>query len=561
MIRQNRLILHIVMLSVLVLSALFFSSCRADGVASITVSGKNEIRVGEFEYSDYTVEVMYDSGDKEQVALTKEMLSAEDNLKFFKSGEQTLTVNYEGLTCELHLNVCLYEFTDLQFDDISTVYTGEEVTAEVFPNYPAGTTVYYPNGNTFVNAGTYDVTAIVSRDNYVTEKLHAKVKIEQAEYDLSAVRFPDMTVEYDGKSHTAEIAGTLPTGVTVSYPDSNNRQTNAGEYTVTARFVSSDQNYKPISDMTAKLTISPKKYDTTDLTFSDETLTYDGSEHTLSVVNCPAGVTVSYKISKYDDTTENYVALPDTVTVTDAGIYQYEAIFTSNDSNYETLPTMTAVLNIEKAPYDLSGVHFDGCEVTYNGKPQTLTITYNGQSYPLNTLFDGENPTYAKLTDDLTVLLRGFEINDSLVMTDDERIADAVTDYGTYSCTIRIFCNKQNYTATETRTATLVINKADYDVSQVTLEQDLFTYDGNEKSVVVTGLQNDVDGKLKTEILYFDSQPEQDENNQYNNIKDATGKNVTGVTEKGEYYILVVATEQNGNYKSFAPICMLFTIS
>lgn len=79
----------------------------------------------------------------------------------------------------------------------------------------------------------------------------ATLTINKATIDMSGVKFENMTVKYDGKSHSIEVTG-LPDGVTVTYV--GNGQTEVGKYTVTAKFAVGE-NYEAIADMTAELTI------------------------------------------------------------------------------------------------------------------------------------------------------------------------------------------------------------------------------------------------------------------------------------------------------------------
>ena len=81
-------------------------------------------------------------------------------------------------------------------------------------------------------------------------------EITKAVYDMNGVAFADKTVTYNGKPWSLEIAGKLPTGVSVSY--TGNGQTEPGVYLVTATFAGDAENYKPIPAMTAKLTILEK---------------------------------------------------------------------------------------------------------------------------------------------------------------------------------------------------------------------------------------------------------------------------------------------------------------
>ncbi len=77
--------------------------------------------------------------------------------------------------------------------------------------------------------------------------------IDKATVDMSGVTFKNKTVKYDGFAHSLSISGVLPEGV-VSVEYSENSFTEPGVYTVTAVFTV-DDNYNPIPDMSAKLTI------------------------------------------------------------------------------------------------------------------------------------------------------------------------------------------------------------------------------------------------------------------------------------------------------------------
>ena len=91
----------------------------------------------------------------------------------------------------------------------------------------------------------------------------AKLTVKKATLDTNQVSFKGKTVTYDGTAHSIELTGTLPYGVSVSYD--GNGKTNAGNYTVTARFEYNAQNYEAISDMSATLVIKKAVYDMSDV--------------------------------------------------------------------------------------------------------------------------------------------------------------------------------------------------------------------------------------------------------------------------------------------------------
>jgi hypothetical protein len=72
---------------------------------------------------------------------------------------------------------------------------------------------------------------------------------------MSGVVFEDGTFTADGEPKSLVVSGNLPAGVKVAYE--GNGQTDAGSYTVTAKFTGDEVNYKPIADiMTATLIIT-----------------------------------------------------------------------------------------------------------------------------------------------------------------------------------------------------------------------------------------------------------------------------------------------------------------
>jgi hypothetical protein len=81
-------------------------------------------------------------------------------------------------------------------------YDGTEHVVEVVGDIPANAIVTYLGSNSFINAGTYDLSAVISCEGYVTAKLSTTVKIERARYDMSGVQFEAKEFVYDGISYT-----------------------------------------------------------------------------------------------------------------------------------------------------------------------------------------------------------------------------------------------------------------------------------------------------------------------------------------------------------------------
>ena len=171
-----------------------------------------------------------------------------------------LTVKGDGLTVEDTRVTATYSGEAFVFAPDGKVKdkNGVEVT-------PTKTEVVYKLDNEVVteikDAGTYTVTVkytMPTDGEYADYEPSFEVKytftVNKADFDMSGITFADKSFEYDGEAHSIEIEGELPEWITVSYD--GNGKTEAGEYTVTAKFSHSNGNYNAIEEMTAKLTIS-----------------------------------------------------------------------------------------------------------------------------------------------------------------------------------------------------------------------------------------------------------------------------------------------------------------
>lgn len=387
------------------------------------------------------------------------------------------------------------------FEDVETTYDGTEKTLAV-SNLPNGASVTYDKANTYTNAGEYTVTATIIQENHEDLQLTATLKINKAAYDMSGVVFADKAVTYNGESHSI-TATNLPNGVTVEY--TGNNQTNADEYTITATFTGDSANYEPIADKTATLTINKASvskpaqdstsfvyngneqtyqlaenslytisgnkqtnagnytatvslkdknnyqwndetatdlsyffnivkatYDMSAVVFADKTVTYNGESHSIFATGMPNGVSVSYENNNKINADE----------------YTITAIFTGDSTNYNAIENKTATLTINKATYDMSGISFVGNMVTYDGNVHSLAIT--------GTLPNGVTVSY--------------ENNNK-------------TNADTYTVIAKFTDTTGNYENPENKTATLIINKATYNMSGVVFADKTVTYNGNAYSI------------------------------------------------------------------------------
>ncbi|MCI2069023.1 MAG: MBG domain-containing protein [Bacilli bacterium] len=345
------------------------------------------------------------------------------------------TGNYSvpnDISIVMNISKATYDMSGVTFDNVSYVYDGNEKAITVAGTLPDGVTVSY-TANKLTNVGFVEVTAsfTVDANHNAISEMKATLTITKA--SVTGISFTGNTVTYDGNSHSLAIGGALPAGVTVSY--TNNGKTNAGVYTVTARFADSTGNYKVPDDMTAKLTISKKSYDMTGVSFDDATYTYDGTEKTIAITGTlPSGVTVSYTNNR----------------LTDAGSVEATATFVGDSANYEAIPSIKATLTIGKKT--VTGISLSGSTFTYDGTAKSISIT--------GSLPSGVTVTYTN---------------------------NGKTNAGTYSVTAHFADSTGNYTVPDEMTASLVISKATYDMTGVSFDSVSYIYDGTEKTLVITG--------------------------------------------------------------------------
>ena len=417
-----------------------------------------------------------------------------------------------NMTATLSITKATYDMSGVEFSDKSVTYTKNAQSITITGTLPEGVTVTYEN-NEGTNVGTYDAVAKFSGDfdNYeAISDMTATLSITKATYDMSGITFVGDEVTYDGTVHSLEINGTLPSGVTVEYE--NNNKTTVGTYTVTAKFSGDATNYELIDNMTATLTINKAVYDMSQVTFDDDTVVYDGEAHSILISGTlPSGVEVTYENNGK----------------TTVGTYTIIAKFSGDATNYELIDNMTATLIISKKAYDMSGVEFNNKTVTYTGSsysieitgelPEGVTVSYenngkiNAGTYTITAKFVGDATNYELIpnkTAILTIEKAVYDIEASFLgdeVTYDGNVHSLVVsgtipsgvtityenndkvNAGTYVVIAKFSGDENNYELISDMTASLIINKATYDMSGVTFDGDTVTYDGNIHSLAISG--------------------------------------------------------------------------
>ena len=179
-------------------------------------------------------------------------------------------------------------------------------------------------------AGSYTVKATFPETvNYNAVTATDDFTITKATYNMTGVKFEDASYTYDGSEKTLTISGTLPTGVIVAYE--NNKLTNAGSVTATAKFTIADSNnYCAIGDMTATLTITKAK-PTVSISAKPDSLR-GGGKVTLTVTGVPSEGTA-------------IVTCDNGIEVTDNGDDTYSAVLPNRTVDYTFTLNYTGVEN------------------------------------------------------------------------------------------------------------------------------------------------------------------------------------------------------------------------
>ncbi|MBT1697598.1 6-bladed beta-propeller [Fulvivirgaceae bacterium PWU4] len=323
---------------------------------------------------------------------------------------------------------------------LTHVYDGAAKSA-TYITTPSGKAVAieYRQGGTLianpVNAGSYDVTATVSDDNYQGTTTGMLIVSK----GTAAVNLSSLTHTYDGSVKYATYS-TTPSGKTVvieyrqngtliSYP------ANAGSYDVTATVT--DNNYQ--GSATGTLVINKA---TATISIGNLTHTYNGTVKAATATTTPAGRTVSFE----------YRQGGVSATPTKAG--QYNITATVNDANYQG--TATALLTINKAPLTIKA---DDVSRKYGvANPASYSFTFTG-------LVNGENA--------LAALTTFPSAATTATVTSNAGTTYPITSSGAAS---------DNYALTY-QNGTLTITQADATLSLSNLSH---TYDGQAKAATVS---------------------------------------------------------------------------
>ena len=201
--------------------------------------------------------------------------------------------------------------------------------------------------------------------------------------------FPSVTMTYDGEPHFIRVVG-APKKATIDYGPNGNTFTDSGIYPLTATV--SCEGY---ITQTLEATLTIEKADFVGVLFDDDTLYYDGQDHSL----------IPYVPSEYDGATITYGANGNTFS--EVGIYDVNV--TISMDNYNDW-TGSATLQITDLMI-FEGITFTNDKVIYDGDPHSLTPNIPSEYAGATVTYGTNGNTFTeigKYTVTATVSLYGY---------------------------------------------------------------------------------------------------------------------------------------------------------
>lgn len=326
------------------------------------------------------------------------------------------------------------------------------------------------SGNEASASGRYIAHAELSPvdpKNYNTPVISDCVwEISKADYDMTNVRWEgDFESVYDASEKSVRLEG-LPEGVTAVY--SNNTASEVGDYVATAELHGDADNYNIPAVKECHWMIRKAIIDMSKVKWQkDVDFVYDGEEKSVGLINIPAGIVPVYKGNS----------------ASAVGNYEASVSFEYDERNYEKPEFGNCIWSIERAliPVELSAIHWNYDEpFVYDGTEKGVMLTENVQKAGFFGRLRGQ-------TDEIRIegIPEGFEVKYE---------GNTATEAGVYYATATLISRDgSNFRPLELPKCKWEIAKASVDMSAVRWNYDEpFKYDGEEKSVSLVGLPDNV---------------------------------------------------------------------
>ena len=398
-----------------------------------------------------------------------------------------------------------YDMSGVRLISLTKTYDGIEVVPTLSGELPEGVsaTIIIKSSlaetvDKIVDVGVYTVYATFSGDStnyYPIDPISATVTVTAPA--IEGVTLADLTVTYDGASHSPVISGDLPDGVSVVYEGGD--KTAVGTYQVTAKFYVGELELVE-NRLTATLTINKATIDMSGVSVKDDAVQYSGVAHTPTVIGqLPAGVEVVYT---YENSAGQAVS-----EIVNAGSYKVTATFVYDSACYNAINPMYFTYTVVAAGYDVDGIY-----------PASLTKVYDGVA--VRPALAGAIPDFAEVV---------YTYTDASGNTIDE-----ILNFGEYTVVATFIYDAANYDPIDPITFVYTVTKATYDVSGISLGSTTKTYDGAAVDVSIGTLP----AGLRANVV----------------IKNALGETVSEMRNAGTYTVSVEFVGDFENYYSVSDI-------
>lgn len=286
-----------------------------------------------------------------------------------------------------------------------------------------------------------DDKVVVKWNEFTTE---FAITVVKKDYNLSGIKFEDASLTYNGQAQTINFTGDLLEGLTATVEGSATNVTTT-PVTITLVFTNTNADYNTPENMTAELTITKAP---------------------LKVIASSASIKVGEDVPTFTASYDGFVngetekALGGELTIT------CSATKTSPAGSYDVVP---------------SGLTAENYEIEFvNG---TLTITsgtYTIVASNTTVTYNEKNQMFTVVLKDGETVIEGITFTYTL----NDAAFTGATNAGTYEVTVSY--NSETY-GQGTTVVTFVIEKANYNLDGISLDQTALTYNGEKQNLKLVG--------------------------------------------------------------------------
>lgn len=270
------------------------------------------------------------------------------------------------------------------------------------------------------------------------------ITVSKIDYDLKGINFKNTDLPYNGKEQTINYTGDLPKGLTAKVQGSATNVTTT-PVTITLVFTNTNADYNTPENMTAELTITKAP---------------------LKVIASSASIKVGEDVPTFTASYDGFVngetdkVLGGELTIT------CSATKTSPAGSYAVIP---AGLTAENYEIEFVNGTLTITSGTYTIVASNTTVTYNG-----------ENQMFTVVLKDGETVIEGITFTYTL----NDAAFTGATNAGTYEVTVSY--NSETY-GKGTTVVTFVIEKANYNLEGISLDETALTYNGKEQNLKLVG--------------------------------------------------------------------------